>query len=260
MPVSLQVEQLKARLAGLSVEGRRDGSARFQLGMQAADEHLDPGLCAFSLHDIHAETGADAAAANAFALGLAMRAAHGRPIVWILQEMAAREAGQIFGPGLHELGLDPATMLLVRVKSTTALLAAGEDALRCAAAGAVLISGWGETHVMNLTASRRLSIAAQDNRTTALMIRIAARPAPSAAATRWSVRSVLSEGLEAGAPGRPAFAADLLRSRSGARPRRWIMEWDREALSFVRPAPLSVGVVPLSAHRPMAERELPRTG
>ena len=76
MPVSLQVEQLKARLAGLSVEGRRDGSARFQLGMQAADEHLDPGLCAFSLHDIHAETGADAAAANAFALGLAMRAAH----------------------------------------------------------------------------------------------------------------------------------------------------------------------------------------
>lgn len=260
MPAHSEIEQLKTRLTALSAGSGKGTSARFKLGAQAVDDHLDSGLCPFSLHEIHAETGADAAAGNAFALGLAMRAAPAQPLVWIVQDMASQETGQLFGPGLHELGVDLSALLMVRVKDAAALLATGEETLRSCAAGAVLMSSWGESRAMTLTASRRLSLAARDSGAMALMIRIAAQPGASAAATRWSVRSVLSEGLEANAPGRPAFAVSLLRSRFGAPPGRWIMEWDRERRAFVRPAPLSVGVVPLPADRPVAAGKLRRLG
>lgn len=239
MPSPLQIEQLKTRLAKLSHHETGPESGRFTLGMDCVDAYLDPGPCLFCLHDIHAETAADAVAANAFALGLASRATTERPLAWVVQALACQETGGLHGPGLHEWGLRPENVLIVRVRDATAMLAAGEEALKSGAVGAVLMSGWGEAKAMTLTASRRLALASRAGISTAFLVRAAAAALPSAAETRWSVLAALSTALEAGAPGRPAFVAALTRSRQGAAPAEWTLEWDRETRAFAEPAPLS---------------------
>ncbi len=239
MPSTPQITQLKARLADLSRHEAGGEAEWFTLGLDRVDTHLDPGPCLFCLHDIHAETAADAVAAHAFALGLAVRATQARPLAWVFQNLAGQETGGLYGPGLNEWGLRPENVLVVRVRDATALLAAGEEALKSGAVGAVLMSGWGEARAMTLTASRRLALAARAGGSTAFVVRAAAAVTPSAAETRWSVRSALSTGLEAEAPGRPAFVAALTRSRQGAAPTEWTLEWDRETRSFAEPAPLS---------------------
>lgn len=249
MPSTFQIEQLKSRLAKLSHYEAKGGTGRFTLGMDRVDAYLEPGPCLFCLHDIHSETAADAVAANAFALGLASRATQDRPLVWVFQGLASQEAGGLHGSGLHEWGLQPEALLVVRVRDASALLAAGEEALKSGAVGAVLMSVWGEAKAMTLTASRRLAMAARAGGSTAFMVRAAAAATPSAAETRWSVRATLSTGLEGGAPGRPAFVAALTRSRQGAAPTEWTLEWDREARAFCEPAPLSGRVVPVPVGR-----------
>lgn len=226
------IEALRDRLRAMEADGCPADDARFSLGLAAADAHLKGGLATHALHEVYAATTADAASAQAFALGLAQRAAGERALVWGVQTMAGLEAGGLYGPGLRDLGLDPSRIVLVRVRETQALLAAGEEALACGAVGAVLLTAWGEARAMTLTASRRLSLAAQQGRATALLVRLQAQPAPSAADSRWRVKPALSRALEAEAPGHPAFEVELLRHRLGAQPRFWTMEWNRERGSF----------------------------
>lgn len=263
MSSTYQIEQLKSRLAGLSRPETSGEAGRFTLGMSHVDAYLDPGPCLFCLHDIHAETAADAVAANGFGLGLASRATRDRPLVWVFQSLTSREAGGLHGVGLHEWGLRPETVLVVRVRDATALLATGEEALKSGAVGAVLMSGWGEAKAMTLTASRRLSLAARAGGSTAFMVRAAATVTPSVAETRWSVRSALSTEMEAGAPGRPALVAALTRSRQGAAPTEWTLEWDRETRAFCEPAPVSgrlVSVPVLGSASARSATGLRRTG
>lgn len=248
-----QVVDLKARLAALESSCERADRST------ANRDVLPAPLAHQVLHDLYAASPADAVSANAFGLGLAVEAAGGRPVVWVLHEMTAQEAGRPYAPGLNEMGLRPQDLLLVRARDFQTLLAVGEEASRSPAVGAVLLSAWGEAKAMSLTASRRLALSARSGGTTVFLARAAAEPAPSAAETRWSVRAVAAAPLEADAPGRPAFSATRLRHRGGGAPRSWILEWDRERRVFVeqaaRPAPLSGGLVSLAAQRPAGTRE-----
>lgn len=202
-----------------------------------------------AVHDLYADTPADAVALNAFGLGLAVKAAGGRPIVWAIHRLVETETGTPHGPGLHEMGIRPKDVLLVRAHDIQTLLAVGEEALRSPAVGAVLLSAWGEARAMTLTASRRLSLAAQAGTATLFLARAGAVPAPSAALTRWSVGATPSTPLEAGAPGRPSFSATLLRHRGGVEPRTWIMEWDRERRAFLERPTVSGAMVPVAGER-----------
>lgn len=222
-----KIQALREHLKALEADGHPVDDARFDLGLEVADRHLG-GLAVHGLHEIYAATTPDATAALGFALGLVRRAAGDRPVVWCVQTMAGLETGQIHGPGLRELGLDPGRLVLVRVKEMKDLLAAGEEALSCGAVGAVVLTAWGESKTLSLTATRRLSMAAGQGRATAILTRLAAQPQSSAAETRWRIRGALSRALEADAPGHPTYAVELLRHRLGAQPRTWIMEWDRE--------------------------------
>lgn len=201
------------------------------------------------LHDLYAATPVDAVAVNAFGLGAGLQTAEKQIVVWALHEMMGLEAGRPYGPGLHEMGLAPSDVLLVRAPDIQTLLVIGEEALRTPAVGAVLLSAWGEAKALSLTASRRLALAAETSGGTLFMARAGATPAPSAAETRWSVKPAASTPLEGGAPGRPSFSATLLRRRGGGEQRNWTLEWDRDARSFREPAPLSGAVVPLVAQR-----------
>lgn len=249
------LEALRRRLAsmeaGLAVRG-----ARFKLGHPTLDQSVG-GLSSCDLHEAYASATADGAALNAFVLGLAFRAARGRPVVWAMQDMASHEVGETFGAGLSGLGLNPEDVILVCAQDAEALLAAGEEALNNPAVGAVIITAWGEARAFTLTASRRLALAARRG-APVIVARICAEAAPSAAESRWLIRSAASMPLEANAPGRPAFLATLSRHRRGAQSRTWTLEWDRETRSFVEPTPLSGGLVPLSADR--ADQGLRRVG
>ena len=249
MPPSPALHHLRRQLSALEPEPF--GSVRaFCLGVNALDEYLGT-VRANAIHEVLPEAPRQAVAAQGFALGLASRASAGA-MVWILQTTGRSEMGEPFGPGLAAWGLDPEDLILVRVSDAASLLAAGEEALRSGAAGAVIMSGWGEAKVHGLTASRRLMMAARSGSTLGLLVRANAEPAPSAAETRWSIAAAPSAPLSANAPGRPAFRARLLRSRSGAPPGEWIMEWDRETRRFVTPS-ASGGMVSIPADRPAAE-------
>lgn len=239
---------LKIQLATLHRVGGRRVDANVRAGSDDAFAPLATGV----LHDLYASAPADAVAVSAFGLGMALRAAGGRPIVWGLHEMMVQEAGRPHGPGLHEMGLSPRDLLLVRTRDVQTLLAVGEEALRSPAVGAVLLSAWGEAKAFSLTASRRLALAAETGGATLFLARAGALPCPSAAETRWSVASCASDPLEGEAPGRPSFSVTLLRRRGGGATGTWIMEWDREQRTFRSPAPLSGGLVPLAAQRPAA--------
>lgn len=256
MRVRPEIDGLKMRLEALGTESLHGSTERFRLGVEAVDARLQ-GLTSHALHDVYPASLADAVAAQGFALGLALRAGRKGALVWGVQEMADRETGRIHGPGLHQWGVDPGRIVLVRVRETQALLAAGEEALSSAGVSAVLLSAWGDAKAMTLTASRRLSLMAAKGRTTAIVVRLGTQPQPSAADSRWRVTTAPSRALEANAPGRPAFEVELMRRRGGASAGPWIMEWDRECGSFDRPS-LSDGLVSLAAGRPAAAGDVRR--
>ncbi|WP_336489123.1 ImuA family protein [Methylobacterium nigriterrae] len=200
--------------------------------MPELDAWLGGGLVRGVLHEIYASHVRHPAAATGFALGLALRASDRRPLVWIHQDRVEARVGGLYGDGLAEFGLDPSRLVVVRTRDPTGALRAVDEAARCTGLGAALVEIWGEPRILDLKASQRLTLAARASGVTLLMIRLDASPCPSAAATRWRVATAASIPFEAKAPGRPTFAAALLRHRAGLNPRTWHLEWDRDSLSF----------------------------
>lgn len=201
-------------------------------GAPCLDEPLGGGIARAALHEVYAPAAADLAAATGFAAALALRAAGRRPLLWARQDFLDAETGRLHPPGLAELGLDPAQLLLVRARDGEGVLRAGAEAARCSALGAALIEPWGEPRQFDLTASRRLALAAEASGVMTLLLRVAAEPAPSAAGTRWLVRALPSRAREAEAPGDPAFSVRLLRHRGGLGEHEWRVEWNRDRRSF----------------------------
>lgn len=204
----------------------------------------DPGV-----HEFYAESSADAATVSGFGLGAGLSTSSGGDLVWAIHDLTGMEIGRPHGPGLHQMGIAPEAVLVVRARDVRTLLGVGEDALRTDGIGSVLLSAWGEDRAFNLTASRRLSLAAQTGGKRLFLARAGASPQPSAAKSRWSVRSKASTALVGDAPGRPAFAVTLLRHRKGANLQTWMMEWDRDTRSFVEQTALPGGLVSLAAQR-----------
>jgi protein ImuA len=249
---SLTLAALKRQLAATMAEPDVRAAGMFALGHEDMDRALGGGLPRGRVHEIHAAGEYDAASAAGFALILALSACPAdRPIFWVRQEAAERRLGHVYPPGLVELGADPNRMIFVTAPDEKALLRAAADILRSPGVGAALIEPWGKAPALDLTASRRLALAAEKSGVTALLLRGPVPPVPSAATSRWGVRSAPSTLLETGSPGRPAFEVDLLRHRSGLSGLRWRVEWDRDRLSLCKQA-LSCAVAPLPAGRRLA--------
>jgi protein ImuA len=259
MEASDTLAGLRRSLAAIAAAetGFGDEPARFTFGVPEMDRAVGGGLPRGTLHDVYAARVADGPAAFGFGLALMLRATEaGRKIVWVRQDMTARELGELYPPGLAEFGADPSAILTVRVNDALAALRAGNEALHCAALGAVAIEIWGTPKALDLTATRRLARAAERAGVTVLLLHVSAEPMPSAALTRWSVRTSASRALAAGAPGASVFEADLLRHRAGFPPRSFRVEWDRDECVFREP-PLSGSVAAFAADRPAAPVEAP---
>ena len=241
---------LKARIGAIEGAMPSGDAALFALGHAMLDARLGGGLARGRLHELFAADPIDQPSMTGFALMLAMRLGSG-PLLWLRQCDAARGFGELYGPGLIDLGLDPARIIEVQAPDEIALLRAAGDAVRCQQLTAVLIEPWKKPHAFDLTASRRLSISAEKTGVTVLVLRSTADPSPSAAYTRWQIRSIPSQALEANAPGPPAIEIALLRHRGGIAAFHQCLEWDRDQSAFHEPA-LSGGLVPLPANRLLA--------
>jgi protein ImuA len=229
---------LRQRMATIEATAGTPGAGppRIALDRAAVDAALGGGLARAALHEIHAATGADTIAANGFSLALAASASAGRPIVWVRQDHAAREGGGLGGDGLAGLGLDPAALILVRLRDPLAVLRAGGEAARCAALGAVIVEPWGEPRALDLTVQRRFQLAAEASGVTVFLLRPGARPRPGSAETRWQVASGPAVPLSMNAPGHPTFDLTLLRHRHGPPGGPWRLEWNRDEKLFKPPA------------------------
>jgi protein ImuA len=205
-----------------------------------------------AVHEVFAE-GHQGAAATGFVAGLAGRITPRKPLVWVRQDFADLESGALSMSGFCEFGLDPRLVVTVRATDAETALRATADALACDAVGAVVLEVWGETRQLDLVASRKLTLAAQASGVTALLLRVAAEPAPSTAETRWIVRAAHSPPAEPSMPaapwGAPVFDAQLVRNRHGP-VGRWIMEWKCDECLFREPAAYPQPVAAAPAHRP----------
>ncbi len=232
-----------------------------QADSRPVDAWLSRGLAPAQLHEVFAAEADDGPSGAGFAIACAL-AADAMPLLWLRTEAGERQGGRLHATGLAELGIDAATVLMVLVADESALLRAAADAARCPGLGTLLIETWGRAPGLDLTATRRLMLAAESSGVTVLSLRVAAEPVPSAAATRWRVTAAPSRALEADAPGGPAFQVELLRRRGGHAGLGWRVEWNRDSRIF-NPQALSGASLPLAPGGAAADRApapLRRTG
>lgn len=252
-----QFAALKRKIARIEGPPARAGPGLAPLGHADVDTALGGGLARGRLHELFALDSADASSGAGFAAMLARRL--GGPVVWLRAEAAEKLGGGLHAPGLGEIGVDPATLILGVLPDAKDVLRAGLDVVRCAAVGVAVIELWRGVRELDLTATRRLAVAAESSGVTALLLRVEAVPMPSAAHTRWAVRAGPSAALEANAPGHPAIDVELLRQRGRPAGAGWLLEWDRDRTIFREPgdAALSGAVVPLPPGGPAGAGILP---
>ena len=217
----------------LDAVGSASPDGRWQTGVAALDQAIAGGFAMGRVHEVFAACAEDAAASAGFALALGIgSAACDKPIVWLRTERAARAAGIVQAAGIADFGGAPHACLFVLADGTKTLLRAAVDCLHSGGVGAVVIEGWGRMPELDLTASRRLLLAAKQSGVSLLLLRVDAMPMASAAETRWQVTAAPSQALAANAPGAPCFDVKLLRCRSRPAGQSWRLEWDRDRKLF----------------------------
>lgn len=185
----------------------------------------------------------------AFGLAAMLAASAAGPLLWLREARAEARAGTPCGLGLAGLGVAPARLLCAVASDADVLLKAAVDALRCAGLSAVVVESWGAWPKLDLTASRRLVLAAEKSGVPLLLLRIGAPEAPSAAHSRWRVAAAPSRALACNAPGHPALDITLLRRRGAPAGQQFMVEWNADARAF---AAISGAMVSAAADRQAA--------
>ncbi len=260
--MSQQLHALRHQMAAIDRKWRRDQDTQrghLPFGIGALDEAIDGGLKRGALHELCTPNTAQTAAAVGLVAGLLNkdRARRQRPSLWIRHTILESEQGALHAPGLASLGFDPTDLILVRAKTVEQLMCAGLEAVRCQALSFVILESWKAADAIDLTATRRLALAAEASGVTPLLLHVASQPSSSVATTRWQVSSARARPLAANAPGKPTFKLSLLRNRTGSSGQTWTVEWNDDEQTFQSVTPLSRGVVPLPVRRPMAASATP---
>ncbi len=239
MNKSAKLAELRHSLARYGLPPDRPAVA---LGHAGADAVLGGGLRPGALHEVFSSGWS----AGGFAVLLALLAAGTKPLFWARTDYEAMEYGAVSPQGLAELGGDPKALILVRTRGAADALSAASDILACPHAGAVLLEIEGMPKCLDLVASRRLAFAAGESGVTVLLLREGARAEPSAALTRWQVKSAPSRADDDDW-GNPVFDAQLVRHRLGGLG-HFLMQWNPEHGCFDTADIGAMAAAP--AHRP----------
>lgn len=281
----------------VQANGYADGKARrtpVAFGISDIDTALGGGLTPGALHDFYTHQTADSGSLSGFLACMAQSLNRSsKPVVWVRQTAADFEAGQLYPHGLKGLGLEPNCLILVRARKAIHMLSAALEAVRCASLGCVIVEAWGAPRELDLTATRRLALAAEQSGVTPLFLRAASDVQPSAAVTRWQVRSAPSRiplhrtpsqkpskttsKTPSNALGHPTFDLTLTRNKAGTYGQSWRVEWHHDLGQFqpitkhtehqhsqhrksASDQPLSGGVVSLPTRRQGGQAEFAKRG
>ncbi|MEW9855539.1 hypothetical protein [Novosphingobium sp. M1R2S20] len=136
-----------------------------------------------------------------------------RAWLWVQDREAQRRTGQPYRPGLPRA----LRHRLIHVAARTAedALFALEEGLRCRELAFVMGEITGNPRALDMTASRRLSLAAEKYGVPLWLVRLDAHRDLSSARQRWAVRAAasLEPRWNRAAPGEPSWQAELFRSR-----------------------------------------------
>ena len=201
--------RLRAELAGLSTRAQGLGTGA-PIPVFADPGLIGAGLARGALHEVCA---ASPGSGVAFAAILLARC--GGQVLWIATE---QESNLVWPPGLIPFGLAPERLILARAARWPEALWAMEEALRCPAlGGAVLMAGAGQG--LDLTATRRLHLAAEAGGIFGLLLRPDGAAGASAARTRWHIAPLSSTDA-------PRWRLTLLRQRGGAPAGPWNVSFE----------------------------------
>ena len=230
-------------LSGASLDGENGSGSLLSLG--APDGALKGGLGLGELHELAPLAPFHSGAAIGFALALSTLVPRGGPVIWVQQDFAALETGALYGLGCDLFGLESSRLLIVRTATPRETLWGIEEALKTRSIAAVIGELAGEGQAADLTATRRLSLAAQQGGGLCLLLRQRPFSQPGAAATRWVVAAMPGVADGFGGLGRTAWRLSLTKNRRGPCG-SWVLQWDHHAKRFL-PA-LSVAVAAPSRH------------
>ncbi len=207
----MQTETIAALRAQVAALERGPGagpvSSRLPFGLLELDAHLPgQGLALGAVHELFAGGSAVEHGAAPALFAAAVLARRIGPVLWI----AAR--CDLYPPALARVGLDPARLVLVRTRH--GVLRAMEEGLRHPGLAGVVCEHEGR---LDLVASRRLQLATEATDVLGFVLRRSPRfddpalEAPSTAATRWRITSLLSPPPLPHAPDVPGLGPALWR-------------------------------------------------
>ena len=230
-------------LSGAALQIRERSETLLSLGVP--DAALKGGLGLGELHELAPLAPFHSGAGSGFALALATLVPRDGPVVWVQQDFAALETGTLYGLGCDLFGLASSRLLVVRTATPRDTLWAMEEAVKTSGVAAVIGELAQDGQAADLTATRRLSLAAQQGGGLCLLLRQQEFSQPSAAATRWIIAATPGATDGFGGLGRTAFRLSLTKNRRGPCG-SWVLQWDHHAKRFL-PA-LSVAVAAPSRH------------
>jgi protein ImuA len=241
-----RLNRLRQTLASLDKDnGFLSEPEMLGFGLPFIDAPLGGGLALAAVHEFAPSAPAHVGAAAGFALALAARRAaqrtsRNRPVLFIQTDYAALEAGTLYGPGLDCFGLSMERIIVLRVPRPIDVLWAFEEALKSHGVAAVIAELPEAGAAADLTATRRLTLAARHGGGLGLLLRHRPSPLATAAMTRWQIASAPSTPDRFGGLGRTTFDLSLDRNRRG-RCGRFLVCWDPHERIFL-PQALSLGM------------------
>ena len=222
-------------------DDRQEETRRLALGVEAFDRRIEGGLPLHGLSELRAARTADAGAATGFALAVALltreRMRRARPILWISEREAGREAGLAHAAGLVSFGLPPHCLVVAHPRRMDEALWVAEAALQTEAFAAIVLEVRGNPARFGLTESRRLHLKAREARLPLLLLRQAGEEEASSAHVRLLVEAApaahrrIGGFTAAGTIGHPAFRIVVEKSRNPA-PFVFVMEWNPDERQF----------------------------
>jgi protein ImuA len=231
-------------------------SRGFAAGLAAGAAQWRPGLGGACRHGEVFAPAAEASGAGA-ALALALDRAdpeHAeRPWLWVQDKAARRLGGRPYRPGLPA-ALRHRLIHVAADKPEDALFAL-EEGLRCRDLAFVIGEIAGNPRALGLTASRRLSLAAEKHGTPLWLVRLDAARDLGSARMRWEVRSAPSPRPRwtPAAPGIPSWSAELFRAHTH-QPGHWILRDDARLAAETAAAPHPGDLVRAAGDRSLAAR------
>lgn len=172
-----------------------------------------------SVHEFICESKEQSAVTCGFVKGLLSRLMpKGGVCVWIDTTSA------VFPPAAPLFDVEPAHIIFIQMPGQPQALWAVEEALKCNSLSVVV----GELYALDFVQSRRLQLAVEKSKVTALIMRKSRNLGSTSCAARWKINalpSIQEEGLPG--IGYPRWQVELLKVRNG-NPGRWELEWSEK--------------------------------